>query len=213
MKRMLIPHISEIIRKIKYFVYMGPGSVTIYSSTGMTEEEEADVNFYMSLPDEMFKEASAERLQQIKDVNVIDRMVHLCKEKLSQEQKDIIEIEYRKKYVIGLQDVQNLLDKFKQCNNIYYVGYAKTKEFIYEYKLSDQDLLDIVHSLTVKDYKNNTKNIVYPYLGNVLMVFNKRNVIMPNGESTSIDIYIKLDVDESTNDTVALLSIHEVDYE
>lgn len=210
MKKIRYPHISEIIGKIKYFVYATDGIDAIFSSSNIYDDDmQAEIDALLSLPDERFANIPKSRLQRVKDVQVIDRAVHLCKDKLSDEQLDIITIEYKKKYSISLSDVQVILDKFRGCNNIYLSGYRKNTEFVKKYELTDVDILNIIHSLTVKDYKSNTKDIVYPYLGDVLMIFKKHNVQLPKGGSTSIVVYIKLDIDESTDDTIAILSIHE----
>lgn len=210
MKKIRYPHISEIIGEIKYFIYATDGVDAIFSSSNIYDDDmQAEIDALLSLPDERFANIPKSRLQRVKDVQIIDRAVHLCKDKLSDEQLDIITTEYQKKYSISLSDVQIILDKFKTCNDIYLSGYRKNTEFIKKYGLTDVDILNIIHSLTVKDYRSNTKDIVYPYLGDVLMIFKKHNVQLPGGGNTSIVVYIKLDIDESTNDTVAILSIHE----
>lgn len=210
MKKIGYPHISEIIGEIKYFIYATDGVDAIFSSSNIYDDDmQAEIDALLSLPDERFANIPKSRLQRVKDVQIIDRAVHLCKDKLSDEQLDIITTEYQKKYSISLSDVQIILDKFKSCNDIYLSGYRKNTEFIKKYGLTDVDILNIIHSLTVKDYKSNTKDIVYPYLGDVLMIFKKHNVQLPGGGNTSIVVYIKLDIDESTDDTIAILSIHE----
>lgn len=210
MKKIRYPRISEIIGEIKYFIYATDGIDAIFSSSDIYDDNmQAEIDALLSLPDERFANIPKSRLQRVEDVQVIDRAVHLCKDKLSDEQLDIITTEYQKKYSISLSDVQIILDKFKSCNDIYLSGYRKNAEFIKKYGLTDVDILNIIHSLTVKDYKSNTKDIIYPYLGDVLMIFKKHNVQLPGGGSTSIVVYIKLDIDESTDDTVAILSIHE----
>lgn len=210
MKKIVYPHISEIIGRIKYFVYATDGIDAVFGSSIIYDDDmQAEVDALLSLPNERFANVPVDRLQKISDVQVIDRAVHLCKEKLSDEQIDIITREYQKKYAIKLSDVQEILDKFRHCNDIYLSGYRKNNEFIKKYGLTNTDILNIIHSLTVNDYKSNTKDIVYPYLGDVLMIFKKHDVQLPQGSNTSIVIYIKLDIDESTDDTIAILSIHE----
>ncbi len=207
MKRYVVPNISDIIGRIKYLVYESSDAEQIYCSE---DDEQSKADFYMGLPNDVFKAYDRDKLQQETDIRVLDRMVALCKDKLSPEQLDIIYTEYRKKYKITKSDVKIILDKIKGCHRIFSGDppYRKVTDFKYDHHLSDKDLLDIVHSLTVDDYIYNTRSTTYAFLGEVYMAFRKYNVSLPDGV-TNIIVYAKLNIDRTTNDVVVVFSIHE----
>ncbi len=72
-------------------------------------------------------------------------------------------------------------------------------------------ILRILHKLTVSDWKYQTRSINWNHLGNTLFVFKpKLDYVDKMGmHHNQVELYIKLDVDETTKSAVALVSMHE----
>lgn len=114
------------------------------------------------------------------------------------------------KFTLSREEVAVILEKLKKCYRINQNDYYKTLKFLKEFKLSLGDCLDIIHGLKVDDYYANTKSRNPDHIGNNLMIFEPSNVKLSGGRIiNNVVIYIKIDVDDTTNEAIALVSIHK----
>ena len=72
------------------------------------------------------------------------------------------------------------------------------------------DCLEIIHSLKVEDYYANTYSTNPDHLNNVLIIFAPQVVTLSDGRTfDNLIIYLKIDLDETTDEAIALVSLHK----
>ena len=108
-----------------------------------------------------------------------------------------------------------LLNKLKTCTSVSYDRkHKKTNAFLFddEGKFREQDCLDIIKNLKVEDYVASTRSYNPNFLGHNLIVFEPdADWELSNGMVLhNLTVYVKLDVDETTGQCVALVSMHAV---
>lgn len=211
-----VVHLSDIVKTIDFFViYDDIKDAHLQSEFDDDIEEEydeSDAMLFSQMSDEQLLELSKDTLNGITDFETLDRLSKLDKSKLTADQLKILQNHFRNKIVINKEDIEKLIDVFKQCNNIEKANYFKTIRFMKKNNLSDEDCLDIIHNLKSSDYYANTRSIDLDYLGNNLIIFEPKDVELKDGRHLSnIVIYVKLDIDKTTNDTIAMISMHDTD--
>lgn len=113
------------------------------------------------------------------------------------------------KYIISKEEVKNILVKLRACSNINQNDYYKTTKFLKKNNLTLSDCLAIIHDLTVEDYYANTFSTNPDHLDNTLIIFEPEVVSLSDGRKfENLIIYLKIDLDETTNEAIALVSIH-----
>ena len=205
--------LSDIINRIDYFVIVDDCNECNLSVINASDDIDTDDSEYLlSLPDNLLTELSDEEIQSIKDVGVIDRLVKLCKSRLSAKQISLYQKECKKKVPLDLDAKLELLGLFKECDRVVIERRKKNLDFMARYDLSKQDILNILHSLKVEDFDSKTKSVNYSHLGNDLVILHP-DILIPDEEIlVGANLYVKLDVDESTNSAAAFISIHPRQY-
>ena len=211
-------HLGDVIGNIDFILVYGDiDDAHLQSNYTLLKEADDDFDSYdeetlLDMSDEQFLKVSDTTLNNVKNVEVLDRLARLDKTRLTPEQLKILEDEYKNKYIVDKDDVQKFLDEIKKCDNIVIVPTAKNQKFIRENKLTSNDCLSIIHGLDIKDYYRNTKSFIYKNLGNKLIIFEPKDVVLSDGRNLGdLVIYVKLDIDDSTNSTVSAVSIHNSD--
>ena len=116
------------------------------------------------------------------------------------------------KYIISKEEVANVLTKLRNCSKINQNDYYKTTKFLRQNKLTLSDCLDIIHNLKVEDYYANTYSTNPDHLNNVLIIFAPQVVTLSDGRTfDNLIIYLKIDLDETTDEAIALVSLHKGD--
>lgn len=114
------------------------------------------------------------------------------------------------KYTISSDEVQNILDGLKNCTKIVKNDYFKTNNFLKTNNLTLDDCIEIIHNLKISDYYANFKSTNEYYLNNTLIVFEPKVVELSDGRKFSnLVLYLKIDLNETTKDAVALVSLHK----
>lgn len=116
------------------------------------------------------------------------------------------------KYKLADTGVQAVINYLKNCQDIIINSHSKTNTFIKKYNLTKQDCLDIIHQLKISDYYANTRSFNADFGGNSLIIFEPQNIKLADGRILdNLVIYIKIDLDKTTDDTIALVSMHQAD--
>ena len=116
------------------------------------------------------------------------------------------------KYIISKEEVQNILTRLKGCSRINQNDYYKTNKFLKKNNLSLNDCLEIIHGLKVTDYYANTRSTNPDHLDNVLIIFAPEVVELSDGRKfDNLVIYLKIDLDDTTDEAIALVSLHKGD--
>lgn len=115
-----------------------------------------------------------------------------------------------RKFEIPRDVVKIIIDRFKDCTTIHTNNYYETIKFLKENSLTLEDCLEIIHKLKVSDYYKNTISTNPDFAGNNLIIFEPKVVELFDGRVfKDLIIYLKLDLDETTRDAIALVSIHK----
>lgn len=106
--------------------------------------------------------------------------------------------------------VSAILNSLQVCNNINQNDYYKTLKFLKKHNLTKEDCLDIIKQLTVADYYLSIKSTAEYHYGNNLIIFKPKNIRLSDGRALeNIVLYIKIDLDDTSNEAIALVSFHE----
>ena len=210
-------HLSDIISKITNILICDDAALIPCAVHAAEDIEDDGEGFYLGLTDEQLLQLTEERVRQFTDLELLDRVYHLAPYRLSAQQIDSLREWYRTKRIIDKSDVQKIINLLRNCNTISYYGrHRKTNQFARDVNdvLREKDCLDIIHQLTVQDYVANSRSINLSHFGNNIIIF------QPDADWETDDgiviedltIYIKIDVDESTQTAVALVSFHAAEF-
>ena len=109
------------------------------------------------------------------------------------------------KYVISKKDVQNLIEKIAK-SNFFVANYYKTRKFMKDENLSEDDIKAIVKQLGINDYSYSMESKSFKP-GDTISVFITNKDFKVNGKNLSgLTIYIELDLDYG--DIAAIISVH-----
>lgn len=112
-----------------------------------------------------------------------------------------------RKFVQPEETVRAIVEQLKECSTIHSNDYYKSIKFLRKYTLTLEDCLSIIKSVKVSDYYCSTVIVNPEHRGNELIIFEP--TVTVEGKDVSTTLYIKLDVEETTNEAIALVSIHE----
>ncbi len=212
-------YLDELINNINfnYFVFYSNLNDAYLKQSITTEsfdfEEDIEDSYDMYLLESKSKDylhkLSVDEINNIKNFELLDRVVSIGrKEDLTADQLRILEREYSKKFQITRSSITKLLNKFTKCNRLF-IDNNKPQDFITKYNLRENDLLKMIHSLSLSDCYFNTHSGSFNKLRNNLIIFKKRFILSDEDESKNVDveILIKLDIDETTKDGIALISM------
>lgn len=212
-------HMSEDISHIIHIhmcddinsAFMSLKSTAIMAATDDTTIDE----YYSKFSDMQLLDLSDEEIHTIHDVRLIERIAKLDSSRLSKDQLLSLKDALSELQIIDKHDVETILSKLKTCTSVSYDRkHKKTNAFLFddEGKFREQDCLDIIKNLEVEDYVASTRSYNPNFLGHNLIIFEpdadwelSNGIILHN-----LTVYVKLDVDETTGQCVALVSMHAV---
>lgn len=201
--------LSDIISKIDYFVVVDDCAEydlsVINASDGIDGD---DTEYLLSLPDRRLAALPDDKIESIVDIGVLDRLAKICKDRLTDLQIAILKAEYEKKLPLDDVTKEELLTLFKECNKVIVSPRKKNLDFLAMYDLTDKDVLAILHALRKEDFDSKTRSINYGHLGNTLMLLHPRILIPYEGVMVGANLYVKLDIDETTKSAAVFISIH-----
>lgn len=184
-------------------------------SAAVAASEDID-SYYLDVDDEELLSADPDTMHSFQDIDLLVRVGRIDPELLSKQQKKQLQKNLKTKNIdeVTEQDIENLLILVNKCNSVSYdFHHDKTNEFGLdaEGQLRARMILRILRKLTVDDWKYKTRSINWNHLGNTLFVFKpKLDYVDKMGmHHSQVELYIKLDVDETTKSAVALVAMHE----
>lgn len=203
-------HLRDLIDSIEYFVLVEDADDCNFGEIHASDDP--DDEFYASLPDDRLLELDNAKLAQIQNVYVLGRLAKLDKSRLTTHQLELLQAVYRQHIVMDDEDRQALLEMFRQCDSVYVANRRKNFQFLRNYRLSDQDILKILHNVKLSDFVYRTRSINLNHLGDALVVLNPKIVIPQTNQMVGVNLYVKLDIDESDGSCVAFVSFHPEEY-
>lgn len=166
---------------------------------------------------------STKEIEKITDIRILRK---LPKEVLSMRQQIRVAQDNAKNFESTIKEVKNTLAKLKDCSSFYISPTNKNQSFaarLHEMGciLRDDDAADIIDQLHVKDYSYSTLSYLDTNWNALLMVFEYKgdHTFQPPRKSsaspvtlTGMDIYIKIDVDNKTENGYAAMSFHDPEF-
>lgn len=231
MKRMVISqteHISNMVRRITHIVVCEDArdeltSTSISASLFASEEidnhydqEEID-KYYLGVADDLILKEKPEVIHKFENIALLKKVAKLNPGLLSAVQQKLLQDVFNEKFTLTRKDVEKILDMIHNCNSISYsYKHKQTNRFLRDSEgvLRIEDCLDILHQLDISDYVSSRYSMDWDYIGDALIVFEPVADWVADDGTTFHDlvIYVKLDVDLTTKDAVALVSMHETKY-
>ena len=210
--RDIIQHIDTVVVVDDVFNYHFSTDEVIDESL---YEDEEDIEIYteenlLNLTDEQLLQIPKDQIHGFTNTELIERIYNLDKSLLSAKQIEILK-EYCKKYRVRIdsKDVDYFLSKLKKCTRVNIAPRPKNDDFMNEYDLSENDILNILKQLTIFDYIENRKSINLGHLTNNLMVFQPSSVVVDGKVFKGLYLYIKVDMVSSTDKVWVVISFHE----
>lgn len=113
-------------------------------------------------------------------------------------------------YSKSRKQLRNILQQIKDCDDIYFISRECYDNFLSKYNLKQRDCRYIIKALNIEDYYKNTRSRNWDYFGNDVIIFRKKDIELPNGNIIkNVSVYIKLDISQSNNDLIAVISFHD----
>ena len=167
---------------------------------------------YSGLPDESLMSLDSDEIHEIDDVDTIARIMKIDPDVLEDWQRTLVINEYKTKIIIEDDDVENVLSDLRHCNRIEVEHTAKNRGFDSQFRLTDQQKLDIIHRLESSDFVNLTKSVSTRHLGNKLIVFMPEVDLKPSSGVFLKEAFIYVKIDLTTvstdNKVLAVVSFH-----
>lgn len=127
-------------------------------------------------------------------------------EGISSDDESRIADEYSK----NRKQLRNILQQIKDCDDIYFIGRECYDNFLSKYNLKQRDCRYVIKALNIEDYYKNARSRNWDYFGNDIIIFRKKDIELPNGNIIkNVLVYIKLDISQSNNDLIAVISFHD----
>lgn len=225
-----IPHLSDILKRVVCIKFCDDlnreptrleESSRIYADESM-DDYLPDDNYIMTYNDDqllgMYNDPELKvKMESLTKPELLVRLRKLCKDNLTPEQLSIA-YEYikNKKVEIDSEGVEKLLERMKKCNNVVYLGsHNDTNIFILDEdgNIRKTDCLDVVKSLTVKNWIDEMNGLDDHYFGDILIVFQTHTDWVDNDGNVQEDlcIYIKVDLNLTSGDAVLIVTMHPAD--
>lgn len=120
------------------------------------------------------------------------------------------ELRIADEYSKSRKQLRNILQQIKDCDDIYFIGRECYDNFLSKYNLKQRDCRYVIKALNIEDYYKNTRSRNWDYFGNDIIIFRKKDIELPNGNIIkNVLVYIKLDISQSNNDLIAVISFHD----
>lgn len=217
-----IPHLSEIVPRINSIIFCEDilRQPCIISASEELEDlpdgmDLTDEQALVTLTDEQLSQIETSDVRNFTNPELLNRIARIDKSKLSFNQIQFLKQYNRQnQFIIDENDVKDLIEKLGKCTNISYPGqHWKTNKFALDSSgnLRKSDCLDIIHNLEVGDYVASGNSDNLGYLGNNIIIFEPTEDWKTNTGIVFHDliIYVKLDIDQTDDITVAIISIHQ----
>ncbi len=168
--------------------------------------------------DDQLKTMDDDEIHNVKDGELLHRLYNLYPNKLTPEQITLLRQFYEDfRFVVDKSDVEVFLVKLKKCKDVRYdKKHEKTNNFILDNgkQIRKSDCLKIINSLTISDYTYDMYSVHPKRFGDDLMVFQPHTVWKDiNGQVfENLCVYIKLDIDRTSNTTCAIISFHKAEH-
>lgn len=209
-------HLTDIVKRIDHIVIcedLTRTPYTVSASENVIDDAFSNEQFYITFSDSQLLELTAEEIHQFKNIELIGRIAKLDVDLLSAAQLKQLKEAYSKKVICSKEDVEKILTMIQTCKSVSYDGrHWKTNKFLKDDSgsIRTQDCLDILHQLTIEDYVANSRSYNISHIGNHLIVFEPDDDWETNDGKVlqNLKIYVKLDIDESDQSAVALVSMH-----
>lgn len=167
------------------------------------------------------KEDSYSKFDRITDDYVLLHILH--HEDLTPNQLRYVESIKTVRRDVSVNEVKHVLKLIRDCSDVYRIPSIKNRQF-YDYllrfgiKMTQRDVLNILKNLHIKDFSQGRYSTDSNYWGHALMLFEFEDYDytfecgkkLPES-AAPLRIYIKINQDLSTNDSVAIVSFHEAD--
>lgn len=148
---------------------------------------------------------------------LLARIYRLCPEKLTGPQIATVSKYFNtQKIEVADHDVEILLAKIRQCTRINFnLRHEKSLPYIFdaEGKPREAEVKALLDTLTVENRIDQMLSGDPQYMGDILVVFSKwSDWKLSDGTPTGyIDIYIKIDMDQTTGNSVVEVTFHKSD--
>lgn len=226
-----VNHLSDMVKRITHIVIYEDVR-KLHSNTAMPDitasaeidnhfdsnydQDDAD-NFFLGAHDDLILDLDPDTIHRFKNIELLRKVAKINPELLSSEQQKFLRSALSQKFELNRKDVEYILGLIKQCNSISYsYRHSKTNKFLQDSHgvLRESDCLDILHQLDISDYVKSFRSSDWSYIGDILVVFEPEADWTTDDGTTfhNLVIYIKLDIDLSTKDAIALVSMHEAKY-
>ena len=214
-----VKHLRDFFDKID-FVVIVPNIEDFHFSTDEVVDESLyneaeDVEIYreenlLYLTDKQLMQIPVEQISAFTNVELIERIYRIDKEKLSFKQIELLQTYYEKyRAVISREDVQYFLNKLHRCNNVSVIPRTKNDAFFNLYNLVEKDKYAVIRQLKVSDYVESRKSYNIGHLGNNLIIFQPDTIIIDGNIFKGVTIYIKIDLNMTSDTTVVAISFHD----
>lgn len=194
-------------------------STNIYAGEfeDLLNESIDEEKLFLSMNPEQLKGIDADRIKLIMNPTLLAKLYRVRRKDLTGTQIQMVRDYWKNRPVrIDEKGVNAFLDKLRRCNNIRYDGrHDETNEFILDEDGNIRpECIEIIKSLTYKDYRESIRSLDPEYLGDELLVFH------PNADweyltgevDADLALYIKLDVSLTTGNCIALITFHRLNH-
>lgn len=181
------------------------------------DQQEED-QYYLKYTDEDLAQLDPSVVRRFRNFDLMCRVGRVNDSLLSGSQKTYIKQRLEQKdrthNTITDADINYLLKLIKECDNISYdEKHEATNTFAYNNRgeFRTKAVLRALRNLTFEDWKYRTRSINWSHLGNTLFIFKPRIswVDADGKQRDNIEVYVKLDVSETTKTAIALVSFHD----
>lgn len=191
-------------------------------SISITSAKQLRKNYY-SMTREQLLSLPKKELASIKDVDVLRKLDFSDLDPAQQVLVGQANRNYRDK--LTKSKVNKILEKLKACNSFFIWPTKKNNSFMKEIQnlggqIELSDVRNIVHSLTIGNFSDSTLSYLDVNWNNVLMIFKYSGDYtfksIDGSEQgvtvSSLEIYIKLDVDNVDGRGIGAVSFHKPEY-
>lgn len=213
------PHLSDLISRITQIIIcndIDSQPTIINSSEDLDDDEDmTDEQSMVTWSDEQLMELTRAEVAQLSNFELLNKIARLDRTKLSKSQLQLLQkLNKQKKFIVDKEDVIEVLNLIKRCKDISYLrNHVKTERFATDSNgdFRKDECMQIIKNLTVADYVTSGYSNKGTYLGNNVIIFQPTTTWKLNNGMILKDftVYIKFDIDESTGNTLALISFHD----
>lgn len=208
--------LSSILTAISCSQICVVGDHNILASTNILQDIRQLEDYYLDVDDDLLSEIPEDIVHSFRNAELELRIAQVAPELLSNSQKDYLRNVLRQKSGHSPEmdeDIRYFIKLLKSCSRVeYYWGHNKTNAFVRTKtgELRADDILDVLHNLKFEDWSYATRSVNWEHIGDTLFVFKPKVdwITIDGKQLKNVKLYIKLDVDETTRNAVALVSMH-----